>query len=97
MENGRVEEEKPEKIKREGGGGKWSKYVKRYNTKWEEETELKEWIMRVADDDTKVCCKFCMSVMRAHHKDLIMHSKTAKHKKNSAPFASMRKLFQTGK
>ena len=63
---------------------KWSKYVKRYNKKWESEPGLKEWIRRVPGDDTKVACRYCQNTIRAHHTELKRHSLSAKHKSQAA-------------
>lgn len=75
---------------------KWSKYKKKYNKEWEKEDGLKEWILSVVGDETVASCKFCRTTIRAHHTDLVSHSKTEKHKKNATPFSNMRTLFQTG-
>ncbi len=63
---------------------KWTKYVKRYNKKWESEPGLKEWIRRVPGDDTKVSCRYCQNTIRAHHTELKRHSLSAKHKSQAA-------------
>ncbi|MGH0172397.1 UNVERIFIED_CONTAM: hypothetical protein FKN15_071814 [Acipenser sinensis] len=61
---------------------KWSKYGKRYSKGWEAEACLKDWIAPVAGHDDKALCKFCRCQIRAHHADLVQHTKTEKHKKN---------------
>ncbi|XP_067295921.1 protein FAM200A-like [Pseudorasbora parva] len=78
--------------------GKWSKYGKKYSKEWEREDGIKEWIQRVTGDDTKAFCKYCKAEIRAHHSDLLHHSKTEKHVRNAAPFSSvrMRTLFDSG-
>jgi len=68
----------------------WGKYGKRYCKGWEEEADLKAWIQPVVGDDSKAKCKFCKCEMRAHHGDLLQHSKTDKHVRNSAVGSSMR-------
>ncbi|XP_073162405.1 uncharacterized protein [Lepidochelys kempii] len=67
--------------------GKWEKYGKRYCRDWERETGLKEWIRSVPGDDTKAACKYCACEIRAHHSDLVAHSKTKKHKRHVALFS----------
>ena len=57
----------------------WGKYKKHYNPKWENEKGLKEWIRRVPGDDTRVLCTICNKTQRAHHADLIKHSKSVAH------------------
>ncbi|XP_072015895.1 quinone oxidoreductase-like isoform X3 [Amphiura filiformis] len=64
--------------------GKWSKYKKRYNAKWEKEPGLMEWIRRVPGDDTKVQCRFCQNNIRAHVTELRKHANSIKHKSQSA-------------
>ncbi|XP_072015898.1 quinone oxidoreductase-like [Amphiura filiformis] len=64
--------------------GKWSKYKKRYNEKWEKEPGLMEWVRRVPGDDTKVLCRFCTSTHRAHRTELRRHADSVKHKSQSA-------------
>lgn len=76
--------------------GKWAKYGKHYNKEWEQEDGLKEWIISVPGDTAKAACTFCKSTIRAHHNDLVIHTKTEKHKKNAAPFSNMRTLFASG-
>nr|XP_023650930.1 uncharacterized protein LOC111835164 [Paramormyrops kingsleyae] len=71
-------------------GTKWAKYGKRYNKDWEKEKGVKEWIQPVAGDDSKALCRVCKCEIRAHHADLVQHASTDKHKKNAAPFSSMR-------
>ncbi|XP_041099696.1 delta-aminolevulinic acid dehydratase-like, partial [Polyodon spathula] len=61
---------------------KWAKYGKRYSKSWEAEACLKDWIAPVAGLDTKALCKFCRCQIRAHHADLVQHTKTEKHKRN---------------
>ena len=68
----------------------WGKYGKRYSKSWEDEADLKAWIQPVIGDDSKAMCKFCKCEIRAHHGDLVQHSKSAKHTKNSAVGSSMR-------
>lgn len=63
--------------------GKWAKYSKRYKKEWEDEADLKEWIVAVEGDDSKAACKFCNNRLRAHHSDLVSHATTVKHKRNS--------------
>lgn len=75
---------------------KWAKYSKKYNKEWEKEDGLKEWILSVPGDEKHAACKFCKTTVRAHHADLVNHSKTEKHKKNATPFSNMRTLFQSG-
>ena len=78
--------------------GKWAKYGKKYTKEWESENGIKEWIERVAGDDTKAFCRYCKTEIRAHHSDLQNHSKTEKHIRNAAPFSScrVRTLFDSG-
>ena len=64
--------------------GKWAKYKKRYNVKWESEPGLMEWIRRVPGDETKALCRFCRSIHRAHRNELTRHSNSQKHKSQSA-------------
>ena len=64
--------------------GKWSKYKKRYNAKWEIEPGLMEWVRRVPGDDTKVLCRFCQNTHRAHRTELKRHANSTKHKSQSA-------------
>lgn len=63
--------------------GKWAKYSKRYKKEWENEANLKEWILAVEGDDSKAACKFCNNTLRAHHSDLMTHAATVKHKRNA--------------
>lgn len=78
--------------------GKWAKYGKKYTKEWESENGIKEWIERVAGDDTKAFCRYCKTEIRAHHSDLQNHSKTEKHIRNAVPFSScrVRTLFDSG-
>ncbi|XP_062972283.1 uncharacterized protein LOC134392146 [Elgaria multicarinata webbii] len=64
--------------------GKWAKYGKRYCGDWEGEAGLKDWVRRVPGDDSKAACRYCICEIRAHHSDLVAHSKTKKHKKHVA-------------
>ncbi|XP_053217607.1 uncharacterized protein LOC128399830 [Podarcis raffonei] len=64
--------------------GKWEKYGKRYCRDWEREAGLKDWVRRVPGDESKAACRYCMCEIRAHHSDLVSHSKTKKHKKHVA-------------
>lgn len=68
--------------------GKWSKYGKRYNIDWEREKTMKDWIASVPGDTTKALCNFCNALVRAHRSDLIAHSNTKKHKRNSDTYSS---------
>ncbi|MPC21989.1 Pyrroline-5-carboxylate reductase 3 [Portunus trituberculatus] len=63
--------------------GKWAKYSKRYKKAWENEADLKEWIVAVEGDNSKAACKFCHNKLRAHHSDLVSHATTVKHKRNA--------------
>lgn len=63
--------------------GKWSKYGKKYKKEWENEADLREWLIAVEGDITKAACRFCNSRLRAHHSDLMSHAETVKHKRNS--------------
>lgn len=63
--------------------GKWAKYSKRYKKAWENEANLKEWIVEVDGDNSKAACRFCHSMLRAHHSDLMSHAATVKHKRNA--------------
>ena len=76
--------------------GKWSAYGKKFCAEWEKETGLKEWIRRVSGDEKNAFCRFCRCEMRAHHGDLVAHSKTEKHRKNATPFSNTRTLFDAG-
>ncbi|XP_071790878.1 nicotinate-nucleotide pyrophosphorylase [carboxylating]-like [Asterias amurensis] len=69
--------------------GKWGKYKKKYNTKWEDQPGIKDWIARVPNDDTKVMCRYCHCRLRAHNHDLQRHAKTSKHRSCAGPKASM--------
>ncbi len=73
-----------------GPGTKWAKYGKKYNKDWEKESGLKEWIQPVVGDDSKALCRVRKCEIRAHHADLKQHASTEKHKKNAAPFSTMR-------
>ncbi|XP_061464100.1 coenzyme Q-binding protein COQ10 homolog B, mitochondrial isoform X1 [Rhineura floridana] len=64
--------------------GKWEKYGKRYCRDWEGEAGLKDWVRRVPGDQSKAACRYCICEIRAHHSDLVAHSKTKKHKKHVA-------------
>ncbi|XP_051170499.1 uncharacterized protein LOC127287550 [Leptopilina boulardi] len=64
--------------------GKWGKYLKHYNAKWESEEELKGWLTASSEEDIangkpEAFCKLCNCHIRAHHGDLIAHSKRVKH------------------
>ena len=72
--------------------GKWSAYGKKFCAECEKETGLKEWIRRVSGDEKKAFCRFCRCEMRAHHGDLVAHSKTETHRKNATPFSNTRTL-----
>lgn len=63
--------------------GKWSKYGKKYKKEWENEADLREWLIEVEGDITKAACRFCNNRLRAHHSDLTAHAETVKHKRNS--------------
>ena len=68
---------------------KWSKYGRKYSKAWEEEKELKGWVTAVVGDDSQASCRVCRCTLRAHHADLLQHSRTEKHKKNTVKFASV--------
>ncbi|XP_038059951.1 nicotinate-nucleotide pyrophosphorylase [carboxylating]-like isoform X3 [Patiria miniata] len=68
--------------------GKWGKYKKKYNTKWEGKPGIKDWIGRVPNDDTKVMCRYCKCRLRAHNNDLHRHAQTSKHRSYAGPKAS---------
>ena len=58
--------------------------------------KLKNWILPIPSYDTKVSCKYCKVIFRAHHGDLFRHCETEKHRKNAASFSNTRTLFQSG-
>ncbi|XP_071507320.1 aspartyl aminopeptidase-like isoform X1 [Diadema antillarum] len=68
---------------------KWSKYSRKYSKAWEDEKELRSWLMPVAGDITLATCRFCRCTLRAHHADLVQHSKTDKHNKHAGRFTSL--------
>ncbi|MGH0170858.1 UNVERIFIED_CONTAM: hypothetical protein FKN15_059488 [Acipenser sinensis] len=55
-----------------------------------------EWIRGVPGGEGKAFCKYCKSEIRAHHSELITHSKTEKHMRNIAPVSNCRTLFDIG-
>jgi len=59
---------------------KWGKYKKSYRKKWETDPELKTWVAAVPGDDSKACCKYCNTEIRAQLNDLKEHDATNKHK-----------------
>ncbi|KAF0701978.1 Zinc finger protein, partial [Aphis craccivora] len=69
----------------------YAKYGRKYKTEWEKELIFKGWLKKATDvqsnmnDLKEAYCSYCNVVLRAHHNDLVDHSKTAKHvsKKNS--------------
>ncbi|KAB7497158.1 putative low-specificity L-threonine aldolase 1 [Armadillidium nasatum] len=60
---------------------KFAKYVK-YVKSWEDDPNLKEWIAPMVGDNKAAYCKVCRRPLHPHKKDLLLHSKTKKHKKN---------------
>ncbi|XP_022108846.1 nicotinate-nucleotide pyrophosphorylase [carboxylating]-like [Acanthaster planci] len=68
--------------------GKWGKYKKKYNSKWEDQPGIRDWIGRVPNDDTKVMCRYCKCRLRAHNHDLHRHAQTSKHRSFAGPKAS---------
>lgn len=66
----------------------WSVYKKHYNSKWETEPMLKDWVRSCPGDTTKAACRFCNGTIRAHHSDLVKHANSDTHKKYAEGRAS---------
>ncbi|KAF0690927.1 Zinc finger protein, partial [Aphis craccivora] len=65
--------------------GKYTKYKRKYCVEWENKPEFKGWLKKATEKDScnnelkEAYCTLCKIVLRAHHGDLISHSKTLKH------------------
>ncbi|KAK3924462.1 Zinc finger MYM-type protein 1 [Frankliniella fusca] len=64
--------------------GKWAKYAKNYNEKWEKDPKLKQWLTCSSEEDImngkgEAYCKVCCVNLRAQHADLLKHAKREKH------------------
>ncbi|XP_023232203.1 transcription factor E4F1-like [Centruroides sculpturatus] len=66
--------------------GKWTKYLRKYCIEWENDPELKDWLRPVPGDVTRAFCRFCKAILRAHHSDLLVHTHTRKHVRNTSIF-----------
>lgn len=66
--------------------GKWTKYLRKYCIEWENDPELKDWLRPVPGDVTRAFCRFCKAILRAHHSDLLVHTHTRKHIRNTSIF-----------
>ena len=55
--------------------------IRKYNKKWEDIPEFKEWIRKSYDAQDKAHCKFCNSEISARSADLTRHLNTPKHQK----------------
>ncbi|XP_050059097.1 uncharacterized protein LOC114130437 isoform X1 [Aphis gossypii] len=64
---------------------KWAKYTRKYVKEWESKVEFKGWLKKATDEQSanndfkEAYCSVCKTVLRAHHGDLLSHSKTSKH------------------
>ncbi|ODM98037.1 hypothetical protein Ocin01_08647 [Orchesella cincta] len=56
----------------------------RFQEEWLHDPNLREWVVKVTNDESKVYCRWCSIVLRAHKSDLTGHSNTQKHAKNAA-------------
>ncbi|XP_050064206.1 uncharacterized protein LOC126553056 [Aphis gossypii] len=65
--------------------GKYGKYKRKYCVDWEAKPEFKGWLQKATESQSyendlkEAYCSKCKVVLRAHHGDLISHSKTTKH------------------
>lgn len=60
--------------------GKWAKYAKTYNERWENEFP---WVKQCPTDESKAYCTACRKEIRAHHNDLSVHASSQKHRLKS--------------
>jgi len=56
----------------------------RFNEDWLRSPEMCDWLVRVSNDESRAYCRWCAIILRAHKSDLMTHSTTAKHAKNSS-------------
>ncbi|CAG7823300.1 unnamed protein product, partial [Allacma fusca] len=55
----------------------------RFHDSWLEEPALRDWLVKVTNDESRAYCRWCAIVLRAHKADLTTHASTAKHAKNA--------------
>ena len=58
-------------------------YSQKMHDTWKTEVGFRDWLEDVTGDCMKARCKFCKAYLNAKHSDLVAHSKTDKHVKNS--------------
>ncbi|CAH1101932.1 unnamed protein product [Psylliodes chrysocephalus] len=51
----------------------------KYRSVWEQNSELRGWLMPDPEDDKRGFCKVCKCSLIAHKKDLLLHRKSRKH------------------
>ncbi|KAK3909733.1 Zinc finger protein 862 [Frankliniella fusca] len=67
--------------------GKWAKYSKKYNQKWELDPLFKGWLQRtpehlINEGKSEAYCHLCKTCIRPHKSDLIAHKDCATHRRN---------------
>lgn len=68
-------------------------YTQKFREEWLKEKQLKEWIIELENDNTKVRCRFCKCEIRTKRYDLKQHLKTKKHVETSKNFFTSRSVI----
>jgi len=67
-------------------------YAQKFRDEWLKDKNVKEWIVELENDNTKVRCRFCKCDIRTKKYDLNQHLKTKKHMETSKNFSASRAL-----
>ncbi|XP_071746205.1 uncharacterized protein [Lepeophtheirus salmonis] len=69
---------------------KTNTYKKKFRTERLHDDVCKDWIVQIPTDEKNAYCKYCKTTIRAKLSDIKEHTKSKKHKLNSAIFSSSR-------